>query len=181
MELTLLIDTLGTVAGGLTAIITLLAAVYIFARKRMRTWWKPIREGIEGARQVPEMRREVTTLSGNVRIMHLRMAARANFSDNAECDFDAERRMTTVNATLARKLGVGTKELEGFGYIGFIVDAESFRVLHKQCADEHRVMDWRGNWKAVTGALVPMHWVLTPIPEPPETPIQMWAGVGDFE
>lgn len=181
MELTLLIDTLGTVAGGLTAIITLLAAVYIFARKRVKRWWKPIREGIEGARQVPEMRKEVTTLSGNVRILHLRMAARANFSSNAECDFDAERRMTAVNATLYRRLGVGKKELEGFGYIGFIVDAESFRTLHKQCAEEHRIMDWRGNWKTAAGELVPMHWLLTPIPEPPETPIQMWAGVGEFE
>lgn len=181
MELALLIDTLGTVAGGLTAIGALLLTVYVFARKRVRKWWKPIREGIEGARQVPEMRKEVTTLSGNVRLLHLRMAARANFSENAECDFDAQGRMTVVNATLARKLGVGKKELEGFGYVGFIADAESFRRLRKQCADEHRVMDWRGDWKAASGALVPMHWVLTPIPEPPETPIQMWAGVGEFE
>ena len=181
MDWKLLVDSLGTLAGGLIAIGSLLLTVYAFARKRMRAWWKPIREGIEGARQVPEMRKEVTTLTGNVRILHLRMAARANFSESAECDFDAERRMTTVNATLARKLGVGKKELEGFGYIGFIVDAESFRALHKQCADEHRVMDWRGNWKTATGALVPMHWLLTPIPEPPETPIQMWAGVGEFE
>jgi len=181
MELALLIDTLGTVAGGLTAIFALLAAVYVFMHKRVRKWWAPIREGIEGAAQVPEMRKEVTTLSGNVRILHLRMAARANFSENAECDFDAERRMTTVNATLARKIGVGKKELEGFGYIGFIVDAESFRALHKQCSDEHRIMDWRGDWKTATGVLVPMHWLLTPIPEPLETPIQMWAGVGEFE
>lgn len=183
MDWTLLVDTLGSLAGGLTAIFAFLFGAYMFLRRRVRTWWAPIRAGVDGAAQVPALRNEVASLSGSVRLVHLRMAARANFSDSAECDFDNERRMTVVNATLARRLGVGKKELEGFGYLGFIAesDRESFRALHKQCSDEHRVFDWRGNWNTASGQRVPMHWVLTPIPEPPETPIQMWTGVGEFE
>lgn len=120
----------------------------------------------------------------SVNLLHLRMGARADHSKAAECDFAPDFRMTSVNATLARRLGVGKSELLGFGYLGFIIQADmsAFRQEWTLCAAEHRpfqgVLRWR---RPVDGVVLRMQWVLTPIPEPPATPIQQWLGVGEFE
>lgn len=183
MDLALLAETLGTVATALTSVVVALAAVYAFFRKRIARWWKPYRDGIAGAARVPHLEDGMNEMRGSLSLLHLRIAARANHSRVVECDFDVNRRMTSVNAALPRRMGVGKHDLQGFGYIGFIRpdERQRFRDEWKLCGDEHRIFDWTGHWVAANGDEVLMRWVMSPIPEPPEKPIQQWLGVGDFD
>lgn len=166
-----------------SALAGVLGAVWLFFRRRIREWWAPYRAGIEGAAQVPELKHAITEVKSSVNLLHLRMAARANYGESVECDFDTERRMINCNAVLTRRLGIGKGELLGFGYMGRIhtADQQGFREQWKLCAEEHRVFDWMGRMVASDGEEVYFHWIISPIPEPPAKPIQQWLGVAEVK
>lgn len=138
----------------------------------------------EQLKHLPLVEVAVQGVQTSINLLHMRIGARADHSKAAECEFSPDFRMTSVNATLARRLGVGKLELLRFGYMGFIhpLDLSAFRQEWALCAAEHRPYQGVLRWKRpADGVFLRMQWVLSPIPEPPETPIQQWLGIGEFE
>ena len=170
---------LGTVAAGV-------ATAGAFFHRKITGWWKSRRAHAKGQRDMvsrfPALCESIAHVGAEMRLVNMRLNARSDYSDAAEVEFDADRRLTRCNATLARRLGVGKRDLEGFGYVGHVNadDMAKLRDAWRLCDVEHRPVDWVGRWITQDGE-VAMRWRIHPIPDPPEKPIQLWLGVGEFD
>jgi len=92
------------------------------------------------------------------------------FYSNAAGEF------TYVNQTIARWLGIGKNELIGWRYLNFIHidDVDRVKRQWEVCRAEHRQFNIRYRLVTVTGNVIEVEMVATPIPE--VAPIKCWIG-----
>lgn len=169
---------LGIVASGF-------GAVWLFFRKRMKSWWAPYKRGLDGMSELPAMRKsmdagrkEIAVLSQQVGILNLTMRARGdNNIEAAEFECGEDGSNTYVNQTYARWLGVGKAELLGWGWINFIYpdDREAVRREWDLCRAEHRTYNRRHRLVDSDGGVILVDTLATPIPDAP--PAKQWIGV----
>lgn len=182
-------QTIVDIAIGLATLFGILAsgagAVWLFFRKKLRSWWHPYRMGIEGMAELPSVRRsveagrqEIMGLTQQVGMMNLMMRARGDINiEAAEFESGADGANTYVNQTYARWLGVGKAELLGWGWVNFIHpdDRDGVRREWDLCRQEHRVYNRRHRIVDSDGAEMLVDTIATPVPDAP--PAKQWIGV----
>lgn len=168
----------GIVAGGV-------GTVWLFFRKKLRSWWGPYRKGLEGMAELPSIRKsveasrqEIGGLTQQVGMMNLMMRARGDINIEAgefECGVDGSN--TYVNQTYARWIGVGKSELLGWGWVNFVHpdDRDGVRREWDLCRTEHRVYNRRHRIVDSDGLVILVDTLATPIPDAP--PAKQWIGV----
>lgn len=169
---------IGTVAGAL-------GTAWLFFRKKISIWWKPYKDGIEGAARIPEMEKriaestnEIAGVRADMTMLKLTVQARSDAnSEVAEFDCDAEGKNIRVSRTYTRWLGVSADELLGFNFLNFIHpdDREEVRAEWESCRREHRTYDKRHRLVSAGGAVIAVHTIVNPIPYAPP-PAKSWIG-----
>lgn len=162
---------LSTVAGAL-------GTAWVFFRKRIREWWRPYREGLQGAAAVPRLQSSIGVVENAVRLMTMHIRAQGDTDiERGHFETDESGANTYVNLTYARWLGVGKAELLGWGWVNFIhpEDRARVRAEWEACRAEHRVYNLRFRMLDADGGTFMVDVMATPIPENP--PAKRWLGV----
>lgn len=169
---------IGTVAGAL-------GTAWLFFRKKISIWWKPYKDGIEGAAHIPEMEKriaestnEIAGVRADMTMLKLTVQARSDAnSEVAEFDCDSEGKNIRVSRTYTRWLGVSADELLGFNFLNFIHpdDREDVRSEWESCRREHRTYDKRHRLVSAGGVVIQVHTIVNPIPYAPP-PAKSWIG-----
>jgi len=185
MDLSALIDIMIGIATLLGIVGTGVGAVWVFFRRRVRAWWKPYKESIEGMASIPslqtgmeELRQGVATVGNSVGMLHLQFRARGDANtETAEFECGPDGANTYVSLTYARWLGVGKAELIGWGWVNFVKGADRERVRREwdECRAQHRVFNMRYSMIDSDGAEMQVDTIITPIPDAP--PARQWIGV----
>lgn len=178
MESAELISRLIDVAIGLATVLGMLGSVWLVAHKRLISWWKPYREGIDGMAQVPGLMAAVNDVRGSLGMLTLMVRARGDINiESAEFECDVAGAHTYVNLTYARWLGVGKSELMDWGFINFIHDEDRIRVRREWelSRAEHRIFNQRYRVVSSDKEVITVDTLITPIPESP--PTKHWIGV----
>lgn len=183
------LQTIVDIAIGLATLFGILAsgagAVWLFFRKKLRTWWHPYRMGIEGMAELPSVRRsveagrvEITGLTQQVGMMNLMMRARGDINiEAAEFEAAEDGTFTYISQTFARWLGVGKSDLAGTRWINWVhpEDRDGVREEWRLCREEHRIYNRRHRWVTSDDEVLLIDTVATPIPDAP--PAKQWIGV----
>lgn len=187
----------------LFVVTTVGGALVVWYRKRLVEWKKSWSVALDGLRSIPELKADVKgirqyvepsgggTLMDSVRwtenavktltervdlVVHTMWAE--NDADNAVGRFHCNPagETTYVNQLFARWLGVGKTELMGWRGINFIhsEDTERVRKHWDTCRAERRQFRSRHRLVAVSGEILSVEVVATPIPE--LQPTQRWVG-----
>lgn len=174
MDFQTLIDTAIWAAGAAGA----LWGMWLAFRKRIKQWWSPFQDAIEGAKQLPRLTTDVETLTRMVHLQTMHLRARSD-TDIATAQFetDAEGANTYVNLTFARWLGVGKNELMGWGWVNFVHPDDRIRVRAEWdlCREEHRKYSIRFRMLDSGGEVITVDVLAIPVPESP--PAKQWLGV----
>lgn len=169
----------------LASLAGMIGTVWVFFRKRIRQWWKPYRDGIDGMAELPVVREEVTQsrhdmhmLRKEIALISLQMRARGDINIEAsEFESDSTGAYTYVNRTFARWLGVGKQDLLGWGWVNYIHPDDRVKVRQEWdlCRYEHRVFSMRYRMIEDDGDDFLVETIATPIPD--IAPAKQWLGV----
>lgn len=162
----------------LTSVAGAVGAVWVFFRKRIREWWRPYREGLQGAAAVPKLEAAVGTVERAVHLMTMHIRAQGDTDiERGQFETDESGANTYVNLTYARWLGVGKVELLGWGWVTFVHPDDRIAVRGEwdACRAEHRVFNKRFRMLDSGGDAFTVDVLATPIPESP--PAKRWLGV----
>lgn len=177
IELQTLIDIGIGVVTFATSAATMAGSVWLFFRKRIRRWWQPYRTGIEGMGRLPELEASVTRMGDDIELLTAKMQARADMLEQGTFECAADGRNVGVSLPYARMLGVGTDDLEGWGYINYIHpdDRAGVRAEWDACRREHRVYERQHRMITAAGDTIVVHVFASPVPNAP--PAKAWVGV----
>lgn len=169
MDLQTLIEIGTGVVTFLVAASGALGSVWLFFRRRLRAWWMPYREGIQGMSKLPE-------LSDEVHLLVMKMQARWNTAPEAMFECDRDGRNVEVNRAYARMLGATDDELRGYGFINFIHpdDRATVRAEWEACRREHRTYEVRHRMVTSAGKVLQVVTTCCPVPDAP--PPRAWMG-----
>lgn len=180
-----LLDTVGSMLTVAGILVTALGAIWVFFRKKIAAWWKPYQKGIDAMsevtgirRAVENTRRDIEHLRAGMTVLTLTMRARGDTNvDAAEYESSSDGRITVVNSTFARWLGVGKAEVMNFGWVNFIhpEDVARYRAEWDRCTEEHRTFRVRHRLVSTSGDIFEVDSIATPIPDAP--PASHWIGV----
>lgn len=180
-----LIPILIDIAVGLGTLLVGALSYWAILHKRISAWWKPYRTGIDAMAHIPALResieanrKETENVRSTVGMLALSMRARGDINiENAEFEANVDGDYTYVNKTFARWLGVGTTELLGKRYLGFIHPEDRARARQEweYSRADHRVYNQRYRVVTVEGEEIVLDVLITPIPEAP--PAKSWIGV----
>ena len=162
---------LGTLGTGI-------AAAWLFFRRRLNDWWRPYKEGITGAAQVPTLAKDIENMAGALGLLTLHVRARGDIDiETAQFESGPNGENTYVNLTYARWLGVGKTELLGWSWINFVHPDDRVRVRREwdSCRAEHRKYNIRFRFLDTGGEPFEVDVLATPIPDAP--PAKSWIGV----
>lgn len=178
MDLQTALEIAGAAIAFLGSAVGVLGAVWVFFRRRIRQWWDPYRQGLQGAAELPELRCEVEKIGKSMYLLTAHVRAQGDTDiERGQFEADATGANTYVNLTYARWLGVGKAELSGWGWVNFVHPDDRIRVRKEwdACRAEHRVYNVRYRMLDADGEDFEVDALATPIPESP--PAKRWLGV----
>lgn len=178
MDLQSIIDIAIGVVTLMTSVAGVAGAIWVFFRRRIREWWKPYREGLQGAAAVPALKDAIDVVEKAVHLMTMHIRAQGDTDiERGQFETDESGANTYVNLTYARWLGVGKAELLGWGWVNFVHPDDRIRVRGEwdACRAEHRVYNIRFRMLDPGGDAFPVDVLATPIPDSP--PAKRWLGV----